>query len=66
MNLCAFFVLVHLGHLNIVQVIVLFRLFCSSHKALAAQPLSIKLFGGRDSIFGRAAILNFDHTEKAQ
>ena len=27
---------------------------------------SIKRFGGRDSLFGRAAILNFGHTEQAQ
>jgi len=65
MNLHAFFVLVHLGHLNIEQVIVLFRL-CFLAQGFGCSTFVIKLFGGRDSIFGQVAILNFDHIEQAQ
>ena len=66
MNLHAFFVLVHLGHFNIVEVIVLFWLFFFIAQGFRCSTLSTKLFGGCDSTFGRAAILNFGHTEQAQ
>jgi len=66
MNLHAFFVLVHHGHFNIVEVIVLFWLFFFFiAQGFGCSTLSIKLFGGCDSTFGRAAILNFGHNEQA-
>ena len=34
-------------------------------KSFGCSTSSIKRFGGRDSLFGRAAILNFGHTERA-
>ena len=65
MNLHAFSLLVHPDLFNMIEVIVLFWLFFIA-QGFCCSTSSIKRFGGRDSLFGRAAILNFGHTEQAQ
>ena len=66
MNLYQYFLLVILGNFNIVEVIVLFWPFFFIAEGFSCSTSSTKRFGGRDSLFARAAILNFGHFEQAQ